>query len=94
MTSAMHALKAHVEGGRLVFDEPTDLPEGAEVEIAVVAQHGARPHGHHVRVAVDETDEPVVLSPEENAKRWADWVTNGPQGPIEIDSDDGFPDEG
>ena len=29
------ALKAHVKGGRLVLDEPTDLPEGAEVEVAV-----------------------------------------------------------
>jgi hypothetical protein len=36
MTSAMHALKAHVKGGRLVLHEPTDLPEGAEVEIAVL----------------------------------------------------------
>jgi len=36
MTSAMHALKARVKGGRLVLDEPTDLPEGAEVEIAVL----------------------------------------------------------
>jgi hypothetical protein len=32
----MYALKAHVKGGRLVLDEPTDLPEGAEVEIAVL----------------------------------------------------------
>lgn len=32
----MQALKAHVEGGRLVIDEPTDLPEGAEVDIAVL----------------------------------------------------------
>lgn len=32
----MQALKAHVKGGRLVLDEPTDLPEGAEVEVAVL----------------------------------------------------------
>jgi hypothetical protein len=36
MNIAMHALKAHVKNGRLVLDEPTDLPEGAEVEIAVL----------------------------------------------------------
>ncbi len=36
MNPAMQALKAHVKGGRLVLDEPTDLPEGAEVEIAVI----------------------------------------------------------
>lgn len=28
-------MKAHVRKGRLVLDEPTDLPEGAEVEVAV-----------------------------------------------------------
>ncbi|HEY6035732.1 MAG TPA: hypothetical protein VIV58_15765 [Kofleriaceae bacterium] len=32
----MLALKAHVKDGRLVLDEPTDLPEGAEVDIAVL----------------------------------------------------------
>jgi len=29
----MRALKAQVRGGRLVLDEPTDLPEGTEVEL-------------------------------------------------------------
>lgn len=28
-----HALKARVRNGRLVLDEPIDLPEGAEVEL-------------------------------------------------------------
>ena len=32
----MVALKAHVRAGRLVLDAPTDLPEGAEVEVAVL----------------------------------------------------------
>jgi hypothetical protein len=32
----MHALKAHVKNGRLVLDEPTDLPEGREVELVPV----------------------------------------------------------
>jgi len=31
----MQPLKAHVHNGRLV-DEPTDLPEGSEVEIVLV----------------------------------------------------------
>ena len=26
-------LKGHVKGGRLIVDEPTDLPEGTEVEL-------------------------------------------------------------
>ncbi len=29
----MRPLKAHVRGGRLVLDEPTDLPEGEAVEL-------------------------------------------------------------
>jgi hypothetical protein len=29
-------LRARVQNGRLVLDEPTDLPEGAEVELEVV----------------------------------------------------------
>jgi hypothetical protein len=36
MRVAMRALKAHVRGGRLVLDEPTDLPEGTEVELTIV----------------------------------------------------------
>ncbi len=33
MTVAMRALKAHVRSGRLVLDEPTELPEGEVVEL-------------------------------------------------------------
>ena len=32
----MRALKAHVKGGRLVLDEPTELPEGTEVELTIL----------------------------------------------------------
>jgi hypothetical protein len=32
----MQPLKAHVHNGRLVLDEPTDLPEGAEVQLTIV----------------------------------------------------------
>jgi hypothetical protein len=32
----MRALKAKVRGGRLVVDEPADLPEGTEVELRLV----------------------------------------------------------
>jgi hypothetical protein len=34
--NAMQPLKAHVYKGRLVLDEPTDLPEGTEVELMAV----------------------------------------------------------
>ncbi len=33
MAITMRALKAHVRGGRLVLDEPTDLPEGEVIEL-------------------------------------------------------------
>jgi hypothetical protein len=32
----MQPLKAHVRKGRLLLDEPTDLPEGQEVELVPV----------------------------------------------------------
>lgn len=32
----MRPLKAHVHNGRLVLDEPTDLPAGAEVELVAM----------------------------------------------------------
>ena len=34
--NAMHALKAQVKNGRLVLDEPTDLPEGEVVYLQPV----------------------------------------------------------
>jgi hypothetical protein len=38
MLGSMQALKAVVKNGRLVLDAPTDLPEGEEVELAIVEQ--------------------------------------------------------
>jgi hypothetical protein len=32
----MPAFKARVQGGRIVLDEPTNLPEGAEVRLLAV----------------------------------------------------------
>lgn len=32
----MHARRLQVTNGRLVLDEPTDLPDGAEVEVVVI----------------------------------------------------------
>jgi hypothetical protein len=31
----MQPVKAHVKNGRLVLDEPTDLPEGTEVTLSI-----------------------------------------------------------
>jgi hypothetical protein len=43
-------LRAHVKQGRLILDEPTDLPEGTEIELVMVRgggihDGGARPDG-------------------------------------------------
>jgi hypothetical protein len=38
----MQALKAHVHNGRLVLDEPTDLPEGEVVELVPLDEVLAR----------------------------------------------------
>ena len=35
----MEALKAVVKNGRLILNQATDLPEGAEIELAVVHDH-------------------------------------------------------
>jgi uncharacterized protein (DUF2249 family) len=35
----VEALKAVVKNGRLILDEATDLPEGAEIELAVMHDH-------------------------------------------------------
>jgi hypothetical protein len=34
----MQAFKAHVRSGRIVVDEPTDLPEGTELRLVVVEE--------------------------------------------------------
>jgi hypothetical protein len=56
----MHARKIQVKGGRLVLDEPTDLPDGAEVEVLVIddeltAEERAELHASLDR-ALDDSD--------------------------------------
>lgn len=56
----MHARKIRVKGGRLVMDEPTDLPDGAEVEVLVLddeltAEERAELHASLDR-ALDDSD--------------------------------------
>jgi hypothetical protein len=38
----MQSLKAHVHNGRLVLDEPTDLPEGEVIELVPLDEELAR----------------------------------------------------
>lgn len=48
MGVTMRALKAHVRGGRLVLDEPTELPEGTEVELVAVDDEVLASGGDHL----------------------------------------------
>jgi hypothetical protein len=54
MADAMRALKAHVKGGRLLLDEPTDLPEGAEVELTLVEGELSAEERARLDAALDE----------------------------------------
>ena len=56
----MRARKIQVKNGRLVLDEPTDLPDGAEVEVLVIddeltAQERAELHASLDR-ALEDSD--------------------------------------
>jgi len=51
---AMQPLKAHVHNGRLVLDEPTDLPEGAEVELVAVDDDFDPEERARLLAAIDE----------------------------------------
>jgi hypothetical protein len=54
----MQALKARVHNGRLTLDEPTDLPDGAELEVVVFddglsSEERAELHASLERAALD-----------------------------------------
>jgi hypothetical protein len=50
----MQQLKARVHNGRLVLDEPTDLPEGAEVELVAVDEDFDPKERARLLAAIDE----------------------------------------
>jgi hypothetical protein len=50
----MHSLRARVVGGRLRLDEPTDLPEGTEVDVAVLDPRDSPAQRARIEAALDE----------------------------------------
>jgi hypothetical protein len=42
----MHIFKAHVKDGKIQLDEPADLPEGAKLEVTLVAVDDMSPELH------------------------------------------------
>ena len=60
MTVTMRAMKAHVSGGRLVLDEPTDLPEGTEVELTLVEDDDFSPEERaRLEQALEEAEQQI-----------------------------------
>lgn len=54
-------LKAHVKNGRLVLNEPTDLPEGTEVELCLVEDDELDPEEKaRLLQMIEESDEDIA----------------------------------
>jgi hypothetical protein len=53
----MLTVRARVKNGRLVVDEPTDLPEGAEVELAAVEDELDDDDRARLHAALDAADD-------------------------------------
>jgi hypothetical protein len=44
--------------------------------------------GKRVRIKIEPAeDSEAVLSPEEQARLWQEWVDHGPQGPVELEDE-------
>lgn len=70
----MQALKVRVKNGRLVIDQPTDLPDGAEVEVVVIddeltAEERAELHASLDR-ALDDSDNGRGMDASEYLKQY------------------------
>jgi len=55
----MHALKARVENGRYVIDEPAELPEGAEVELMIVKGAMSAEERAELLEAIEEAEQDI-----------------------------------
>jgi hypothetical protein len=66
----MHAVKTRVENGRIKLDQPTNLPDGAEVELVILGgdelgdEERARLHASLER-ALDDEDAGRVVDADE-----------------------------
>lgn len=52
----MRIMKAHVREGRVVLDEPMNLPEGAEVRVALLDEHLDKAQRERLDAALDEAE--------------------------------------
>ena len=60
----MNAVKAYVKNGRLLVDEPTDLPDGTELYLEPVAHDDEMDDAERVQLhrALDEADKELEAS--------------------------------
>ena len=66
----MLAIKAHVRSGRIIVDEPTDLPEGAELDLVVVGNDDLDEVDHQALMdsldrALDDEDADRIVNVDE-----------------------------
>lgn len=55
----MQSVKARVKNGRLVLDEPTDLPEGTEVTLAITEDEPDDGERAEIIAAIERSMDPV-----------------------------------
>ena len=73
MLSLVNALKAHVKNGRIVVDQPTDLPEGTELYL-VPAEQGDDMSAEELaalEAAIEEGAEDFERGDFDNAREFA-----------------------
>jgi len=84
---------ARVKNGRLVVDEPTHLPDGTELVLVPAGEAQERweltPEEEAELRARQGQAEP--LSSVQQKQAWDDWVSRGPDGPMEGDGESGSP---
>ena len=56
MGIAMRVLKAHIRAGQVVVDEPTELPEGEEVQVVLGADEMDDAQRAALDAALDESE--------------------------------------
>jgi hypothetical protein len=81
--NAMHPLTAHVRNGRLVLDEPTDLPEGEVVELVPLDDLLAHGLDEEERAALHRELEASIA--EAKAEEPGHQLARGDEEPFDLD---------
>jgi hypothetical protein len=70
--STVRAISAHIRNGQIVLDEPTELPEGAAIEV-LIPEHGALTEREQAELeaACDASDAEFERGEYEDARAFA-----------------------